>query len=183
MINETLIDRLKGYITEHYKLRGEYPVESAGLFAVSKLAMLHHAKVRGSARHSLETLSHNLGESVELKRSKTTFSVLLDKLREERGLTAPQLYERAWIDRRLYSKIIGKRRYHPEKTTIIQFGIALKLNESGMADLLESAGYVLNDSSIVDLIIKFCIENKVYDIADVNALMLTQGQKVLCGEL
>ena len=118
-------------------------------------------------------------EYVLEKREKETFSVLLNRLREEKGLTPKELYKRAWVDRRLYSQIMGKRNYQPAKNTVIAFGLGLHLSRSEMELLLGSAGISINKSSEFDLVILFCIENKLFDINTVNHLLLHRKQSLL----
>jgi hypothetical protein len=122
--------------------------------------------------------------SMFLTRTKNTqtFPVLLDKLRDEKGLTPAEHYSGALVDRRLYSKIMRERHYHPAKNTVLALGLALKLSLDEMRKLLESAGFSLSRSIVSDLIIMFCIENRLYDLHDVNALLVEAGQKTLCGK-
>ena len=77
---------------------------------------------------------------------------------------------------------MGKRNYHPSKNTVIAFGLSLKLDRDRMDELLEAAGYRLSSSSIADLVIMFCMEKELYDLHDVNALLFSADQKVLCRE-
>ena len=67
----------------------------------------------------------SINEFVKLNRKIETFPVLLDRLREERGLKPHDIYKKAFIDRKLYSQIMGKRHYQPSKNTAILFGLAL----------------------------------------------------------
>jgi hypothetical protein len=97
-------------------------------------------------------------------------------------MTAAQLYNGAWIKKQLYSKIMGERNYHPAKNTVIAFGLSLRLDQESLDRLLESAGYRFNNSSIADLVILFCLDQGLYDLHDVNALLLSADQKVLCRE-
>jgi hypothetical protein len=116
---------------------------------------------------------------IENQKNKETFSVMLNRFREERKLEAPELYKAADIDRKLYSRIMGERDYKPSKNTVISFGLALKLSDSDMDALLESAGYALSRSVIFDLVISFCLENMIYSIPDVNALLLARNEPLL----
>jgi hypothetical protein len=116
------------------------------------------------------------------KKNIQTFSVLLDKLRTEKGLTPAEHYSGALLDRRLYSKIMRERHYHPAKNTVLALGLSLKLSLNEMQELLESAGFSLSRSIVPDLIIMFCIENRLYDLHEVNALLVEAEQKTLCGK-
>jgi hypothetical protein len=107
----------------------------------------------------------------------------LNNLRIARGLSPADLYKAAWIDKRHYSKIIATRGYKPTKNTAIAFALALKLNSEECADFLRNAGFALSDSSIFDLAIRFCVEHEIYDLHDVNALLLQHDQKMLCREM
>ncbi|GHV79490.1 hypothetical protein AGMMS49944_12810 [Spirochaetia bacterium] len=115
-------------------------------------------------------------------RSWESFGFALERLREERGLKPAELYHRAQIDKRLYSKILGSSNYRPKKETASAFGLALNLSPDEFNEFLKTAGYALSDSSIADLVIRFCMERKIYDVTDVNALLLEAGQKTLSKE-
>jgi hypothetical protein len=112
-------------------------------------------------------------------KEKEPFTVLLNRLREERNILPSDLYRSAWVDRRLYSQIMGERDYQPAKNTAIAFGLALCLPIETFSTLLQSAGFVLNNSSIFDLIIKFCVLNGIYDIATVNDILVSKNQTIL----
>jgi hypothetical protein len=85
----------------------------------------------------------------------------------------------AQIGKRVYSKITrGLNR--PSKNTVIQLGLALHLDEAGMNDLLKTVSFTLSGNIRSDVVIKFCLENKIYAIYDVNYLLMQVGEKVLC---
>jgi hypothetical protein len=69
--------------------------------------------------------------------------------------------------------------YRPKKETAVAFGLALGLPRDGFDEFLKTAGYVLSTSSIADLVIRFCVEREIYDLTDVNALLMEAGQKTL----
>lgn len=73
-------------------------------------------------------------------------------------------------------------KYNPAKNTAISFGLALKLNPDEFNSFLQTAGYALSYSSIFDLVIRFCVEREVYDLHDVNSLLLKADQKTLAKE-
>ncbi|MCR5781776.1 MAG: macro domain-containing protein [Clostridia bacterium] len=119
---------------------------------------------------SLEDAVNNLGES---------FQQRLLRMIDERGLTDPEVYKRANVDRKLFSKIRCSEDYIPKKKTIIALAIALKLNLDDTKDLLAAAGLALTSSSKADVIVSFCIENGICDTFEVNALLFKFDQPLL----
>lgn len=120
-------------------------------------------------RH-LDDIMNHMGE---------TFSQMLIRLIDERGMTDPEVYHKANIDRKLFSKIRNNKDYSPNKKTIISFAIALELSLDEAKDLLRSAGYSLSDSSRFDVIISFFLENGIYDIFEINEMLFFYEQPVL----
>ena len=118
--------------------------------------------VDADSNPSLEDLISHLGE---------TFQARLLRMIDESGMTDPEVYKRANIDRKLFSKIRCNEHYVPKKNTILAFALALRLNLDDTRDLLSSAGLLLTNNSKTDLIVQFCIEHQIYDIFEVNALL------------
>ncbi len=87
---------------------------------------------------------------------------------DEKGLKDSTVYKRADIDRRLFSKIRSDANYHPAKNTAIRLCLALELDIVETERLLESAGYCLSLSSTSDLVIRYCIEHKIFNVVSVN---------------
>jgi hypothetical protein len=170
MIDNPLVQKLKAYIKEKYELFG-------GIFSGKGQAEY----LRPPASY-FGNVTDELFHFLKKERTAETFSAMLERLRLEQKLTPSQLYRGAWIDKKLYSKIMGERNYRPSKNTVIAFGLSLKLKHDGMNELLRAAGFSLSTSSIFDLVIMFCLENGLYDLHDVNALLLSADQKVLCRE-
>jgi len=122
---------------------------------------------------------YNIDKYIDENRKIETFPVLLNRLREEKGLKPQELYKKAFIDRKLYSQIMGKRHYQPAKDTAISFGLALELPYEIFKVFLQSAGFSLNHNLEFDLVIKYCVQNNVYDIREINKLLYNKNQRPL----
>ena len=99
------------------------------------------------------------------------FQKLLFKFIDDKGLKDSDVYNKAQIDRRLFSKIRSDENYHPSKETIISLATSLELNINELEELLDSASYSLPKNNKFDLIIRFCFLEKIYDIMEINNLL------------
>ena len=118
---------------------------------------------------SYQTLRAN--DYLKENNKESNFQELLFKYIDDRNLKDSDVYNKAHIDRRLFSKIRNDINYHPSKETVILLGLSLKLNEDEIDKLLNSASYSLPKNSIYDLIIRFCFKERIYNLNDVNDLL------------
>jgi O-acetyl-ADP-ribose deacetylase (regulator of RNase III) len=122
------------------------------------------------APRSLEELVGRLDES---------FSVTLLRLIDSQGKTDPQVYKRANLNRKLFSKIRSNPEYRPSKNTVLALAIALELDRPKTQDLLQRAGFALSTASKLDVIVGFFIDRGVFDIHTINETLYYYDQPLL----
>ena len=120
-------------------------------------------------RH-LDQLVNNPGES---------FSQKLFQYIDEKGLKDPQVYQKANMDRRLFSKIRSNQNYQVSKATALSLCLSLELTLPQTEEMLQRAGYAFSDSSPFDIIVKYYISQGEYDILKINQALFTYEQPLL----
>lgn len=102
----------------------------------------------------------NCSESKSFK--ETLFSFI-----DNSGLSDSEIYKRADVDRKLFSKIRCGKDYVPRRNVIVKLGFALDLSIKDFEKLLKSGGYSLSNNKF-DRVISCCLENNIYDLESVN---------------
>ncbi len=160
-LSEKLVTSVTDYLEEHFETDDFYHVMASESPAPELLS------IKKSSFRSKRSLSEVLDQLDE------TFSEMLLRLIDEKELKDPEVYKGANVDKRLFSKIRSNREYSPSKRTVIAFCISLKLSLDESKDLLMKAGYAFSNSSKSDVIIRYFIENKNYNIFEVNEILFS----------
>lgn len=165
MINQKLLIEIQAYIEKH-----QIKLE---LFA-------------SEAFYKIESPIRQDHESAEIndfinKRKQPSLQQILFSFINKTRLTDPEVYKKAGLDRKLFSKIRSNPNYKPSKNTVLALAIALELNKKDANKLLNAAGYSLSESDTRDLIIQFFIEKKIYNFEQINEALHELGEKTLIG--
>lgn len=201
-LSESLVDRVKSYIDEHFVRRMEQSYSRSRRMSDEAAFTYEEASFSNTCEplnapmpaaappkeaaapqkpklRSLDKAIRSLDQLLSRRREET-FSEMLLRLVDEKGFAKDSIvYKRANIERSVFSKLRSNKNYTPSKSTAIALCIALELNMDQTKDLLARAGYALSPSSLSDVIIAFFIENGLYDIFEINATLFKYDQPCL----
>ena len=143
--------------------------------AQSRPAKKSPSESRPAARGSdpMEELERRLAERME--HLSDTFSEYLLYLIRMKGMTNAEVYKRAIVDKKVFSKIRNNPDYHPQKRTALCLCVGARLSLDEAKDLLARAGYALSPCDKTDIIFSYFIEHKIYDMIELDIQLEEHG--------
>lgn len=153
--------------------------KSIGSATEPQMSFPSEGKTGGYVANTMPFPTEKMSLEERLKHLDKTFQEYLFMLIDRKGFEDTEVYKRANIDRKHFSKIRSNKDYKPSKKTALALAIALELGLDETRDLLSRAGLALSPSSTFDKIVEYCIDNGEYDIYEINCVLFKYDQDTL----
>ena len=170
-IDEHTVEILREAEYEPHPFSGSRPEMRRRAFANSRF----HSSGASVPLPYEEYPCEDLSSLVEFVRNKgQSFKDKLLELIDRSGMKESQVYNKANINRQVFSSIMCKENYNPSKRTVIAFALALELDLDTMQELLASAGYSLKYDKF-DIVISHFVSHKRFNILEIDEALYRLG--------
>ncbi len=192
VLSEKLFNSVNSYIDENYvysKTLDEYDSDHIDRIYLDARRFRHYYQNQenidicaslneeNTAEIKAEINSFDLDEMLD--HLDDSFSQMLIKLIDLSGKKDEEIYKKANIDRKLFSKIKNNINYRPSKTTALAFALALELDLDTTKDLIGRAGFALSHSSKFDVIVEYFLISRNYNVFELNEVLFAFDQPLI----
>lgn len=167
-----ILSIFSGFNSKTLNKKRETYCEEANIFI-----QVHFVRERDSDRYAFNTLPlksdperEACTEWYKFHGSPDNFLDIVELYLDENKLKAATLCTEYGLESKIFTRT-SNGGCTVEKWEAIAICFGLDLNIAETRALLKTAGYALTNSSKTDLIIRYCFENDIYKLADINYIL------------
>ncbi len=188
-LSEKLFSDIESYIDDNYVLCNSHNYKKRRSFlrhndddcsfALSRECMAAPCTLETCAATEVPGATKQKKSLDDFLKLDESFAQKLLKLIDSKGISDVECYKKANVSKQTWHKLMTDKHYKPNKKTAISFAVALELSLDETQRLLSSVGFVLSDSSLFDVIIKYCLENEIYNVFEIDSVLFKYDQETL----
>ncbi len=168
---------LKSYIDDHYVAERAEEEYASGYRNRRPASLSATGGARASRRSAEIAKPTDLNSYLSME--ECSLSEYIRTLLREKGMEPSEVYGPADVSRQLFSRLINDDNYVPRKSTLVKLAIGFHLNLAQTQTLLGKAGYALTNGSKSDLIVRYYIDQKKYNLIEIDFALYDNGLPTL----